>query len=211
MFIEAQFPQDLSYGSSGGPSYKTTLTETRSGVETRNADWASPRRKFNAAYNVRTLQQLDILLSWFHVCNGRANGFRFKDWTDYRSGPLANSPTSTDVAIGNGTGSKTVFQLYKTRSVGGQLKTMTVYKPVFGTVLIAVNGVQKTETTHYTVNYTNGAVTFITAPPNGQPVTAGFEYDVPVRFDTDDLSDLNAIDFNVFAANVPLIEIRDIA
>jgi len=55
------------------------------------------------------------------------------------------------------------------------------------TLLVYVNGVLQTLTTHYTVslNNTTPTITFVTAPTNTYPVTATYEYYMPVRFDGD--------------------------
>lgn len=210
MFIEQRFPDDLSYGSSGGPQYSTTIAVARSGVESRNANWSIPRRKFNAAYNVRTLEQLDTLLTWFHTCRGRAYGFRYKDWSDYKSGSLRGSPSAVDQIIGVGNGVLTAFQLIKTYAVSGHSQSIKIVKPVQGTVQVSIDNITKTEGVDYTVNYATGIITFGVSPAPTAVIKSGYEYDVPVRFDVDDLSDIQAVNFNVFASHVPLLETRDI-
>ena len=73
-------------------------------------------------------------------------------------------------------------------------------------MLIAVGGTPVAE--GWTVDTTNGQVTFSSAPADGAAITAGFQFDVPVRFDTDKL----AINLTNFAAGevpaIPLVEIR---
>ena len=52
---------------------------------------------------------------------------------------------------------------------------------------VAVNGVEKSSGSDFDVDASGGVVTFRAgrAPPVGSVVTAGFFFDVPVRFDTD--------------------------
>jgi uncharacterized protein (TIGR02217 family) len=208
VFIEKQFPSDLSYGSSIGPEFKTTVTESKSGAENRNANWSTPLRKADVSFKVRTQDQLDTLLAWFRIAKGKANAFRFKDWSDYKSSSSDNNTSFLDQPIGTGTGALLTFQLKKTYDIGGFQAVENIVKPVVGSVMIGVNGVQKTETTHYTVNYITGIVTFITAPPNTQAVTAGYEYDIPARFDTDELS-ANLYDYKIASAHAPIVQTRD--
>lgn len=196
-FIETQFPTDISYGSSGGPEYSTDVVMSQSGYEQRNVNWAQARAKFNVAHGVKTQSQLDALIAFFRARKGRAYGFRFKDWTDY---------TATGQWIGTGNGSQTVFQLQKLYTSGGVNEYRTITKPVSGTVAVYKNAVL--QTSGYTVNTATGAVTFSVAPAAAVSVTADFEFDVPVRFDTDRLSAV-LDSFGVHSwQDIPLVEVR---
>lgn len=206
-FIDQRFPTDASYGSSGGPSYKTVITESVSGAEYRNGLWSLAKREFDASFSVRTATQLDTVIAWFHACRGQLHSFRFKDWSDYKSCALSATPDRGDQVIGTGNGTNKIFQLVKKYTIGSTTQTLTITKPVTGTVLIGVNGTLKTETTDYTINYATGVVTFVTAPPNTHSVSAGFEYDLECRFNTDSLSS-NIDDFNIYSNSIPIVEIR---
>jgi uncharacterized protein (TIGR02217 family) len=209
-FIETpRFPDDISYGSKGGPVWSTTVVEQDSGSESRNQRWSYPRHEFDVAYGVNTIARLENLLTFFHVVAGKAIGFRFKDWLDYKSCVRSGTPAATDCALGTGTGALAAFQLVKTYTQGAYTRTRKILKPVDGTLLVAVAGGAKTEGVDYDASYTTGLVTFRAGkiPTNGQAVTAGFSFDVPVRFDTDKLS-VNFQDYNSGAADVPLIELK---
>lgn len=184
-FIEYQFPQGISYGSSGGPVYNTTVNITKSGMETRQVNWPSSRHKYNATYGIRNQADFDAILKLFHAVQGRAVGFRYKDWSDYKSCDITGTPSATDQAVGTGNGSSTIFQLVKKYTVGGVTLARYIKKPVAGTVLVALNG---SATSAFTVDTTTGLVTMTSAPGVGVVVTCGFEFDVPVRFDVDELS-----------------------
>ena len=138
-----------------------------------------------------------------------AIGVRYKDWMDYKSCLLAGTPAATDCAIGTGTGALDVFQLYKTYTIGAYVRSRRILKPIASTVLIAVAGTTKTLTTHYTLDATTGIVTFTAGniPTAGQAVTAGFEFDVPCRFDADDLS-ISMDSILSGASQVILIELK---
>ncbi len=207
-FIESpRFPEDISYGSRGGPAWRTTVVESASGAEARNRHWAYPRHEYDVAYGVTSLERLEALLAFFHVVSGRAIGFRYKDWLDYKSCPAAQTPAATDCGIGTGDGAKRQFQLFKAYRAGSYSRSRKILKPVPGTVRVALNGVEQTSGADYTVDATTGVVTFTTAPAAGAAVTAGFEFDVPVRFDTDRLA-INIEDYRTGAAQVPLIELK---
>ena len=196
-FVEVQFPPDISYGSSGGPEYATDIVASQSGYEQRNVNWEQARARFNVAHGVKTSAQLDTLIAFFRARKGRAFGFRFKDWTDYQA---------TAVLIGTGDGSTTHFQLAKSYSSGAVTESRVVTKPVSGTVQIYENAVL--QTTGVTVDMTTGIVNFTTPPGSGVAITASFEFDVPVRFDTDRLSArLDAYGVHSWL-DIPLVEVR---
>lgn len=209
-FIESpRFPDDISYGSRGGPGYETTVIETDSGAESRNQRWSYPRHEYDVAYGTNTLARLEALLKFFHVVAGRAVGFRYKDWLDYKSCDISGTPAATDCNLGVGTGAQAAYQLRKGYIQGSYTRFRKILKPVAGTVLVAVDGSPRTITTHYTVNTATGVVTFTAGnlPAAGAVVTAGYEFDVPCRFDTDRLS-INIETYNAGAANVPVIELK---
>ncbi len=197
-FIEVRFPSDIAYGSAGGPEYSTEVVITHSGYEQRNANWAQARARYNVAHGVKTQTQLDTLIAFFRARKGNADGFRFKDWTDYKaSGQL----------VGTGNGSNKVFQLVKGYSSGTSAEVRTISKPVAGTCKMYVGGVLQSVGA-YALALDTGVVTFVAAPANGAAVTADFEFDVPVRFDTDRL----AASIDAYGSHswndIPLVELR---
>ena len=209
-FIESpRFPDIISRGTRGGPGWSTNVVETDSGAESRNQRWSYPRHQYDAAVGVKALAQMETLLYFFHLVAGKAVGFRIKDWMDYKSCLRAGTPSATDCVIGTGTGALATFQLVKTYTQGSYTRTRKILKPVSGTVRVAVAGAEKTITTHFTVDTTTGIVTFTggNIPTAGQSVTAGFEFDVPARFDTDKLS-INFDDYTLGTAQVPVIELK---
>lgn len=205
-FIETpRFPDSVSYGSRGGPKYNTQVQTYYSGAEKRNAGWEFPRYSYNAAMGVKTMEDLDEVLEFFHVAMGRAYGFRYKDWLDHKSCGSNQTPLFSDQIIGTGTGSQTTFQLIKAYVVGPLQKTRRISKPVAGSVLVGVDGVQLLS--GWTVDTATGIVTLDVAPALGVPVTAGFEFDVPVRFENDDLS-IEIAQYDSGNASIDLLELR---
>jgi uncharacterized protein (TIGR02217 family) len=214
-FLETpRFPDDISYGSRGGPSYNTSIVVIRSGHESRNVNWTASRHFYDVAYGVKTVTQLNSLNEFFHAVGARAYGFRYKDFMDCKSsGAHTTTLTPTDQIIGTGDDSTLTFQLIKTYTKGVFSRERDITKPVAGTTRIAINDVEKeqTDATYpWSVDTTTGIVTFSSnPPPASQPVTAGFEFDVPVRFDTDELSIVYE-NYEQGTISVPVIEIRDI-
>ncbi len=196
-FIETQFPNDIAYGAVGGARYSTDIVETFGGWEQRNINWSESRGQWNVSHGVKTESQLNTLIAFFRACRGRAVGFRFKDWSDYKA---------QNQIIGTGNAIKTAFQLVKSYTAGSITVDRTIKKPVSGTIQVFKDGVL--QVSGYTVDTTTGIVTFTTAPANGVVITATFEFDVPARFDTDDLG----ISLDTFALgswnSIPIVEIR---
>ena len=205
-FHEVRFPDNISRGARGGPERRTQIVELASGAEERNASWANSRRRYDVAYGIRRADDLAAVVAFFEARNGRLHGFRFKDWADYKSALPSQAITATDQQIGTGTGSLQTFQLAKRYTSGAQTWVRTIAKPVAGTVRVALGMVE--QMSGWTVDTTTGLITFTTAPAGGVIVRAGFEFDVPVRFDSDTLD--VTLDFERLGSitAIPLLEIR---
>lgn len=205
-FYEELFPTGISFGSRGGPRRKTVVSTSGSGYEHRNSQWQNSRREYNAGYGIRDLDDIHEILEFFEGVRGQLHSFRWRDKTDFQSCGPNEVPAYYDQVIGTGDGSTSTFQLVKT--YGGDLDSWsrTINKPVDGSVSIGVNGAQVE--TGWSVDTTTGIVTFDSPVTNSHVVTAGFQFDVPVRFNTDFLE----IDYSSFEAgsiqDVPIIEVR---
>ena len=206
-FHEIRFPLDVSLGRRGGPSRRTDIVTLASGREHRNARFAHSRRRYDAGLGVRTLDALAAVLAFFEERRGRLYGFRFRDRADWKSCPPAQAVSPLDQMLGTGDGVRTVFALQKTYGADFAPYVRPIAKPVGGSVRIAVNGVEQTLGAAFSCDPTTGTVTLVAPPGAGAVVTAGFAFDVPVRFDTDDLDiDLSAFDAGEIP-KIPLIEI----
>jgi uncharacterized protein (TIGR02217 family) len=207
-FHEILFPLDVSLKSAGGPQRRTDIVALGSGREERNARWAHSRRRYDAGYGVKTYEALSEVLAFFEERRGMLYGFRWRDRLDHSSG--AGEVAATDQLLGAGDGTTAAFQLAKTYGSIHAPYQRPIAKPVAGSVRVAVDGAEKAEGTDFTVDTTTGIVTFLAGhiPASGEAVTAGFRFDVPVRFDTDYLE----VDLSAFAAGaipkIPLLEIR---
>ena len=180
-FLDAAiFPIHVSAGSPGGPDWPAEIVQLASGREERNSAWSTPLRSYDAKYGVRTPAELYEVLSLYHAAMGRLSGFRFLDWTDYRSAAPHQAPTATDQQLGIGDGATTTFQLAKRYSFAGAHHDRRITRP-FGTILVAVDDVP--QGAGFSVDGTTGTVTFDAAPANGAVLTWGGQFHVPVRFD----------------------------
>lgn len=206
-FDEVRFPTNISYGSKGGPGFRTNVIVSDSGSEQRIPRWTNARRQYNVAYGVHSNDDLVALSDFYIQRNGVANGFRYKDWLDFTSAPdRRGAPTATDQLVDTADGAATDYQLVTRYG----LKVRNIIKPVETTVRVALDGVE--QMSGWTVDTTTGIITFDTAPAAGVEITAGFEFDVPVRFGTevDDTLQLSLDDFGYGSSqNIPLIELFD--
>ena len=196
-FVEVRFPESVAFESLGGPEFSTSIVAMNSGFEQRNINWSQARLSYNVAGGIKTKIQLDDLIKFFMARNGRAIGFRFKDWTDY---------SASGESLGTADGATVAFQLQKVYSSGGVNYVRTITKPVLGTVKVYADSVEVVS--GWTVDTTTGIITFSTAPANGVVLTASFEFDVPVRFDSDKLD----VSFQSLrsgnAKEIKLVEVR---
>jgi uncharacterized protein (TIGR02217 family) len=207
-FHEIRFPTGIAFGATGGPERRTEIVTLSSGHEERNTRWADSRRRYNAGYGIRSLDDLHAVLAFFEERRGRLYGFRWHDRIDFQSCGPSLAPAATDQPIGSGDGAALTFQLAKTYGDAFAPYARAIRKPVAGTVRIAVAGDERDEGADWTCDPATGLVTFAAAPAPGAPITAGFAFDVPVRFDSDRLD----INLTSFAAGdipaIPLVEIR---
>ena len=205
-FHETRFPFAPSRGAEGGPQWRTEIVELASGAEARNALWAGSRRRWEAGPGVKTRQDLARLIDFFEARKGRLHGFRFRDPADHVSGVPGEAPGPFDQPLGVGDGETTQFQLAKRYEEAGEGWSRPIAKPVEGSVRIGVDAVEALS--GWTADDTTGLVTFDAPPGPGAALTAGFEFDTPVRFDADHLPVALNGARSGRALSIPLIEIR---
>ena len=207
-FHEIRFPANVSFGSQGGPERLTEIVTLANGFEERNTPWEHSRRRYDAGFGLRSLEDVDALLAFFEARRGRLHAFRWKDWSDYKSGPAGAGVSAFDQRIAVGDGVRTQFQLVKTYASGSAAYVRPIAKPVAGTVLLAVGGDPKVEGLEFSVDAASGMVSFAVAPDIGAEITAGFEFDVPARFDSDRIETSVASFRAGEVPNVPIVEVR---
>ena len=209
-FHEILFPLDIALKSAGGPERRTEIVTVGSGREERNARWAHSRRRYDAGYGVKTFEALSAVVAFFEERRGRLHGFRWRDRLDHSSAAPGGAVTPLDQVIGTGDGVAAAFQLVKSYGTVHAPYARPIVKPVPASVRVAVAEVEQEEGADFTCDTASGLVTFLPGhvPPEDAAITAGFLFDVPVRFDTDYLE----VDYSAFAAGaipkIPLVEIK---
>lgn len=198
-FHDVQFPPDIAIGAAGGPGFNTDVVVLRSGREKRNVNWSAARSAWDVAHGLKTQEQLDRLLAFFRARQGRAHAFRFRDWSDYRM------PRQR---IGDGDGAATEFQFAKAYlDDGGFQTTRRITRPVAGTARIWLDGAEQTQ--GFTVDAATGLVVFTTAPAAESLVEAECEFDVPARFDTDQMK-VTIEAYGAFTwGQIPVLEVKE--
>lgn len=190
-FVEVQFPTDISYGATGGPVFLTDVVATVSGHEQRNSKWSQSRAKYNVASGIKTESQWQALIAFFRARRGKAVGFRFKDWSDFKG---ENQPLKS---LGGND-----YQLVKQYVSGSAVYERDITKPVTGSIQLYEDSIL--QASGWSIDNATG---IITTSLSGT-LTADFKFDVPVRFDTDEM----AISMDSFDAgnwsSIPLIEVR---
>ena len=205
-FHDVSFPLRLAFGASGGPARVTHITALASGAEQRNSPHAHSKRHYNAAAGIKSHADLQQLIVFFEARFGQLYGFRFKDPVDHFSCKFGDYPSALDQIIGAGDGAATAFQLSKIYADNAGSYRRKITKPAAGSALIAIDGAVQ-DAAHFSVNALTGVVTFAAAPAQDAVITAGFVFDVPVRFGTDRLE----LSLEAFGAgeltDVPLVEL----
>ncbi|WP_134679657.1 DUF2460 domain-containing protein [Paracoccus ravus] len=207
-FHEIRFPANLSFGSVGGPERRTEIVALNNGHEERRSPWAHSRRRYDAGMGLRSLDDVAQLLAFFEARAGQLHGFRWKDWGDYKSCLPSSKVSPLDQPLGRGDGVRRSFALRKCYPSGPGQYWRPISKPVSGTVTAAIGKVELHAGIDFSVDLETGELAFSVAPASGAEITAGFEFDVPVRFDTDRIS----VSIASFQAGempqIPVIEVR---
>lgn len=207
-FDDVPFPLVLARRSAAGPEFRTTIVETASGREYRNQEWAEARLRFDAARGVRSVPERDQLLDFFYARRGRARAFPLRDFTDFSSNGSSGEPDPGDQVLGEGNGLDAAFQLIKWYGTGPGAYLRRILLPVAESVRVALDGVE--QASGWSVSRPGGIVTFDAPPSAGVVVSAGFLFDVPVRFDTDRIELQWLSPTAEELSEVPLVEVREL-
>ncbi len=206
-FHEVRFPANLSFGSVGGPERRTEIVTLANGFEERNSPWAHSRRRYDAGLGLRSLDDVAALVAFFEARSGQLHGFRWKDWADFKSCLPKETPGDLDQELGKGDGARRDFQLRKAYRSGGQTYWRPVLKPVEGTVRVSLARRPMVEREAWSVDPVSGIIRFVDPVPDGAEVRAGFEFDVPVRFDAEGIS-VSVASFQ--AGDVPVVPVVEV-
>jgi uncharacterized protein (TIGR02217 family) len=187
-----------------------------SGHEQRNANWAQARHQYDAVHAIKSDAQLRTLLDFFHRVRGKLDGFRYKDPLDFDNTNTYYSDNWMHMGMGNASDTDYQIKKYYHAGTDATSRIRDITKPITGTFSVGQGGADTsgggpsvtayTEGVDFTIDYTTGILSWTSIPG----VTAMWwkgEFDVPVRFDTDELyTTIEAYTANT--TNVPLVEIR---
>ena len=207
-FHEVRFPANLSFGAIGGPERRTEIVALASGFEERNTPWAHARRRFDAGMGLRSLDDLASVIAFFEARAGQLHGFRWKDWSDFKSCLPSGMARFDDQVIATADGRKRSFRLTKAYRSGEATYHRPITKPVTGSVRAGIGGNEVFFGTHYVVDHRTGTITFNEAPEKGADITSGYEFDLPVRFDTDRIAVAVASFQAGQVPDIPVVEVR---
>lgn len=201
-FHDVRFPLSIGLDARGGPERRTEIVTLNSGREERNAVWRDSRRRWDAAPGVRSQADLARLIAFFEARQGRLHAFRFTDPFDHSSALTGAAPGPLDQVIGTGDGATSRFQLTKTYGDAASQWRRPITHPQAGSMRAAIDGLE----THIELE-SDGWIIFDTPPADGALITAGFHFDVPTRFDADQI-EASLEGGAALIASVPLLEVR---
>lgn len=205
-FHDVRFPLSLSLEASGGPEWRNEIVGLLSGREKRNARQSASRRRYDVGTGLRSLEDMHALVAFFEARRGTLHAFRLQDPFDWKSCAIAGTPTANDQALGVGDGETTRFALTKIYGGGDDAFIRPIRLPQSGALLVAVDGVALSSG-DFGFEADSGEVVLETPPVEGATVTAGYAFDVPVRFDVEHLT-LSLAAFKAGQApSIPLIEV----
>lgn len=211
-FIDEYLPDcALSYGARSGPEFSTALVSVDNGGESANQRWSNALFKFLIPEAIRDMQTAFEVRDHFMVMRGMGQTFPFRDPMDFASVDPDNPGTeptisATDQVIATGNGTKTSFQLVKRYQAGSTSVTRNIIHPVVSSVVVAKNGTPAAS--GWSVSRTTGVLTFDTAPGNGVVITAGYYFDVEVRYNHDDFMAISASYQAGGFDNLELVQVR---
>lgn len=213
MHLDRDFPADIAAGAGATIEARSEVVELASGREERNRRWSGCRRRWDVGLGIRSADDLAAVAALFHEAGGRAGSFRFLDWGDHKSSLPGVAILPTDQTLGQGDGVATAFQVVKRYGVGASAVVRPILLPRQAGFRVAVAGAELLS--GWTLSVTGGILTFSAPPAPGAAVTAGFIFDVPVRFDADTLG----LDYRYFtdsagfgaAPDIGLREVLDLA
>lgn len=207
-YLPASFPIKFAARPVGGPGFSTRLVAVGSGHEQRNQNWSTARWSGDASIGIRSERDFELVRAHFRMARGRLHKFRLKDYAEFkcaRADGFLERLTDTTFQLHKRYGDEPGFEDYR-----------KITRPVSATLQIWDNDVLLTS--GYTLAAETGIVTFSVAPagsPPGGALECAFQFDVPVRYDTDQLQAVlvrpEAGDREAYHAweSIPLVEVRE--
>jgi uncharacterized protein (TIGR02217 family) len=207
-FHDVRFPLAVSFGATGGPERRNEIVSLTSGREKRNARFSQSRHHYDAGTGVRSLEDLHDVLVFFEARRGSLHAFRFRDPFDMKSCRPEATPSASDQLLGYGDGTERRFKLIKRYGTGDDAYARLISRPLVATLRVAIDTAELSASAGFSFDETSGEIVLAQPPSNGVAVTAGYEFDVPVRFDSDRMS-VSLTAFNAGQIpSIPLVEVQ---
>ena len=208
-FIDVRFPDEITYDSVFTPAYKTRVVTSASGFESRNINWEEHRLTCDFSMAVRKQERLDIVIEFFHAMKGQGHSFRAKNWADFKSVGAAGTIDYDDQLLFTSTsGGETEIQIIKTYTQATANTISTITKPVSGTLRVGKNGTEIFSPAAWSADYATGIITLVTPLIATDYITAGYEYDNHMRFNSDELP-ITLSAYQVGDTGIALIQERE--
>ena len=217
-FVDQYMPEQVpGFPCISSPRWATDIQIADSGVEQVNQRWVHPLHSYSLPEAIREHVTFEGIRDHWLALRGPFYSFPFRDPLDFASVALTTpnvAPTLSriDQTVGTGNGLKTQFQLTKTYFSGAQSYTRNIYHPIVSSVLVGIDGEDPEAASpnfDWDVDRLTGIVTFDIPPVNGAIITAGFLFDVEVRFADDDAFDGIVRTYGVSGfADIELLEVR---
>lgn len=204
-FHDDQFPTVIAQGAVAIQAFSTSVAMSSGGREQRNGNWSQPRMRWNVGTGLRSRADIATLQAFFRARAGKLHAFRFKDWSDY---------TVAKQQIGTTDGSDATWQIVKAYASGPTTVYRNITRPVSGTVRCWVDGVERTigaGATQFQVDLSTGIITLgaTLAALLSKLIEASCEFDVPARFDSDEIALTQRSHEIGSYADIPVVEIRE--
>lgn len=166
--------EEITFGfrtAAGG--WSTSIVPLSGGLESRNQNWAVPRRRYEFSFAGKTETEIRTIMAFVDDRRGMLHPFLFKDWLNYRL---------TDEIILTATGGETTAQIIQTWGPDTAFSRDVNYIKS-GTLVVTKNATPWSTPGDYTVSAT-GLLTFSALAP-GDILRVTAEFYVKVRFETD--------------------------
>lgn len=184
-FHDVTFPMRIARGAIGGPMRRTNIATRKNGKEIRISANSNSLRHWQISSKNADLNDLSTIVDFYEARMGQLFSFRFRDPFDNKSCAPNHSHNKNDQKIGVGDGVNKSFQLVKNYGDTANIYARKITKPVLGSVMVAIDGVLKTD--GLAIDYLTGIINFTNAPNLGAIISAGFEFDCVARFDNEQL------------------------
>lgn len=172
LFTEERLNIGIVEGTTSTITFKEQTLKQGDGSEHRHSKCYAPLQQWQLGDRSNLQDELIYINNFYSRMKKLGSAFRFRDWLDYQG---------TSEALGTGNGVKTNYQLLKQYGTYAS----PIKKPVSSTVKIYLDGIQ---TNSFSVDLTTGIITFNSAPSNGVVITADYEFDKPVEFGEDNIT-----------------------